>query len=217
MSSSKSPQHNSKSLTKKTFLPPLQKKIFLYLANNDPKTINETVKAIKGHYKSTWNAFNKLQEKNLIKAVCTKNYQGQEYLRYWVSEDGAFIALCEGAKSVALIKRTLATYPDRRDLHYLLDSVCLLGTDAFEIGYFAFISKGKLEQSDVASMLITQIQHGLSTENVIKFIDLLQKYPEQQPKFDSTFKALSDNMRDLGALFGASKKLPDKVSQGVNE
>jgi ribosomal protein L28 len=79
MSDSKSPHHNSKPITKKTFLPPLQKKVLLYLANNEPKTINETVKALKSHYKSTWNAFNNLEKKTLINPVSTKKYQGQEY------------------------------------------------------------------------------------------------------------------------------------------
>ena len=60
MSDSKSPHHNSNSITKKTFLPPLQKKVLLYLANNEPKPINETVKALKSHYKSN------LEKKTLI-------------------------------------------------------------------------------------------------------------------------------------------------------
>lgn len=207
MTKPNAPQHTSKRLTKKTFLPPLQKRIFLYLANNDPKDINETVKAIKGHYKSAWNAFNKLEKKNLIKTVSSKSYQGQEYPRYWVSEDGAFIALCEGAKASNLIRRALEIYPERRDLHYLLESVSIVGTEAFNIGYFAFISKGKLEQSDIALMMVTQIQKGLSSDALLRFNKMLEKYPEQRQKFDDFFKEISENMQKLNAQLKKSKSI----------
>ena len=89
------------------------------MANNEPKDINETVKAIKGDYESTWNTFNKLEAKKLVKIVSSKSYKGQEYPRYWLTEDGAFIALCEGAKANDVITRTLEIYPDRKDLQYL--------------------------------------------------------------------------------------------------
>jgi hypothetical protein len=46
---------------------PLQKKIVLHLAKSEPQTINETVTSIDGHYKSSWIAFNKLEEKQIIK------------------------------------------------------------------------------------------------------------------------------------------------------
>ena len=49
----------------KDILPPLQKRIVIHLANTKPRTINETVKAMKGQYKSQWTAFNSLKEKYL--------------------------------------------------------------------------------------------------------------------------------------------------------
>ncbi len=126
MSDSKPLHHNSKPITKKTFLPPLRKKVLLYIANNEPKTINETVKALKSHYKSTWNAFNDLEKKNIIKPVSSKIYQGQEYPRYWVTEGGALIALCEGAKTKNVIERTIEIYPEKKKIHYLLERFLFL-------------------------------------------------------------------------------------------
>jgi ribosomal protein L28 len=213
MSNSKSPKHISKPLTKKTYLPNLQKRIFLYIANNDPKTINETAKATKGDYKSSWNAFKKLEKKNLVKIIGSKNYQGQEYPRYWVSEDGAFIALCEGANAKSVIKRTLEIYPKRRDLQYLLEAVSILGIEAFDVAYFAYIKKGKLEQSDIAIIMATQMQHKLTPEGLKKYSELLQRYPEQSQRFIDFFKEISDNVKKLDALF---KQSTDKKKEPNN-
>jgi ribosomal protein L28 len=208
MSSSKPPQHNSKQITKEAFLPPLQKKVFLYLANNDPKTINETVKALKSHYKSTWNAFNSLEKKSLIKHVNSKSYQGQEYSRYWVTEDGAFIALCEGAKATNIIERTLKIYPENKKLHYLLESVSILGTEAFNYGYFAFVSKGKLDQDDISKMIITQ--SSLSPQRLIQYFELLIKYPDEKQKFDKLITEITDKLKNLDQLFKQSNAKIDE-------
>jgi hypothetical protein len=212
MTNAKAPQHTAKRLTKKTYLPPLQRKLFLHIANNEPKNINQTVKAVKGHYKSCWSAFKQLEKKKLIKPVESKGSQGQEYPRYWVSEDGAFVALCEGAKAKSVIKRTLEIYPKRRDLQYLLEAVTILGVDAFDVAYFAYVRKGKLEQSDLAIVLATQMQHELSPEGVIKFSELLQRYPEQSQRFVDFFKEVSDNVRKLDTLFKTSQPQKDEKS-----
>jgi hypothetical protein len=208
MSSSKPPQHNSKPITKEAFLPPLQKKVFLYLANNDPETINETVKALKSHYKSTWNAFNSLEKKSLIKPVNSKNYKGQEYSRYWVTEDGALIALCEGTKTTNVIQRTLKIYPENKKLHYLLEAVSILGTEAFNYGYFAIVSKGKLDQNDISKMIITQCS--LSPQRIIQYSELLAKYPDEKQKFDKLITEMTDKLKNLDQLLNQSKAKEDE-------
>jgi hypothetical protein len=205
MTKSEAPHHNSKPITKKTFLPPLQKKIFLYLANHEPSNINETADALKCHYRSCWGAFGNLEKKKLIKTVESKKYHGQEFPRYWVTEDGAFVALCEGAKADAVIRRANEFYPKRKDLHYLLESVSILGTDAFNVGYLAFVSKGKLEQSDIALMMITQIQNGLSDDAILKFNKMLENYPDQKQKLDDALEQLGKNFKNLFALFEKTK------------
>ena len=63
MTQPKEKQHTLKPIKKNQYLPPLQKRILLCLAKSHPQTINETVKAIKGHYKSSWTAFNSLEKK----------------------------------------------------------------------------------------------------------------------------------------------------------
>ena len=215
MSSSKPPRHNSKPITKEAFLPPLRKKVFLYLANNNPKTISETVKALKSHYKSTWNAFNNLEKKSLIKPVSSKSYQGQEYSRYWVTEDGAFIALCEGAKAPKIIERTLKIYPENKRLNYLLESVSILGTEAFNYGYFAFVSKGKLDQNDISKMIITQ--SSLSPQRLIQYFELLIKYPDEKQKFDKLIAEITDKLKNLDLLLKQSTVKEDEDKKSHSE
>ena len=101
MTKPKAPQHTSKPKTKNAFLPPLQRKVFLYLANNDPKNINETVKAIKGHYKSSWNAFNGLEKKKLVKIVSSKTYRGQEDLAIGLAKTELLLHYAKEQKQIA--------------------------------------------------------------------------------------------------------------------
>jgi len=212
MAKPKAPQHISKPLTKKAYLPPLQKKVFLHLANNNPKNINETAKDLKSHYKSTWTAFKQLENKNLIKPVNNKNFQVQKYPQYWLTADGAFIALCEGAKANSLIRRAFEIYPNDEDLQYLLETTSILGTEAFKIGYLAFVSKGKLEQSDIAQMLITQVMNGLSPDQISQFNKVLQKYPERLEGYDKLLDKMSDSLGELGKLFSESTPKKGKFS-----
>lgn len=79
MSSEDTQEHMSFRLAKGDVLPPLQKRIVLYLARSEPQTINETMKALNGSYKSFWVAFDSLDKKQMIKKIDTKFYRGQEY------------------------------------------------------------------------------------------------------------------------------------------
>jgi hypothetical protein len=63
MATKKDARHTVFPLSQRDVLPPLQRRIFLYLAEKDPQTINETVKALKRQYKSSWIAFWQLREK----------------------------------------------------------------------------------------------------------------------------------------------------------
>jgi hypothetical protein len=211
MSKPKAQQRTSKSLIKNKFLSPLQKKVFLYLANNDAKDIYETDKALKGIYRSTWNAFKQLEKKKLIKAVRTKFYNSQEYPRYWITDNGGiFVALCEGAKAYNLLKRTLEFYPERRDLQYFLEAAPIVGIETFRIAYFAVLHKGKFDESDQAAMMAAQLQHPITSEGLEQFEKILQKYPERQQSFLDVFKEMNVNMRNLEFLINKPKSEVEK-------
>ena len=114
----------------------------------------------------------------MIKAVGVKTYQGKEFPRYWLGEDGTFVAMLEGAKVDTVVKKAKEIYPDEKEFHYFLDATSILGTEAFEIAFKALLTKGKVEADDVAAMLVNQVLKGISPEALGKFFVLLQLYPE---------------------------------------
>jgi hypothetical protein len=203
MSKVKPKQHNSKA-KKKQIVPPLQKKIVLYFARNEPKTINEVVKDLKSHYKSTWTAFKKLEQRKFIKSVGTKMYQGKEFSRYWLAQDGAYIAILEGAKVDVVIRKTKEIYPDDRETHYFLDATSIFGNDGFEIAFRAILDKGKLEQEDIVATLMNSVLKGISPEAIAKFFILLKQYPEHNLELESLMKELASNMTKFQDKFKKS-------------
>jgi hypothetical protein len=205
MSKIKSKQHNSKS-KKKQLVPPLQKKIVLYFAKNEPKTINEVVKDLKSHYKSTWTAFRRLEERKLIKAVSTKYYQGKEFSRYWLAGDGTYVAILEGAHIDAIIKKSKELFPEDRELHYFLEATAIFGKDAFEIGFRALLEKGKVEQEDIGVMLINQFFKGISKEGICKYFALLQRYPEKNIAMQELMKDMTNNITEFQDKYKKTEK-----------
>ena len=147
-------KHMSIGFVKGDILPPLQKKIVLHLAKSEPKTINETVTALKGNYKSSWIAFNKLEEKQIIQKTDTKSYRGREYPRFWLTPTGVLIALFEGINFEVLLERTLKMYPDDKNIQILLELSPVFGTEVFKLAFLSILKKGKLDEDDL-TMIVT--------------------------------------------------------------
>ena len=80
------------------------------------------------------------------------------------------------------------------------------------MGYFAFVSKWKLEQSDVALMMIIQLQHGLSPEQILQFNKMLEKYPEQQKSYVNFVNEINKNVQNLDSIFNKLSPEKDKLS-----
>ena len=180
--------------------PPLQKRIILYLAQSKPRTINETKKGISGHYKSSWTAFKSLKKKGLIKKTTSKNYRGRQYPCFWVTELGIFLALCEGAKSEVLLKKTLEVYPENRDLQFLIEAIPILGKHAFRLLYQVVLTKGEIEQRDITSIFAAQMQEKFTPKQKRQFITVLKKYPEQYQRFVNTINQIHKDLRELSDL-----------------
>jgi hypothetical protein len=187
-------------IKKSQLLPPLQRRIFLNLAKKDPQTINETAKAIKGHYKSSWLAFNSLEKKGMIRKVASKKYRGNEYPCFWITESGVFIALLEGANPATLLEKTLKIYPKNKDLQYLLEISPILGTDAFNVAFSAILGKGQLEPIDTTTIMVTQMQKKLSSDEVKQIITILKKYPEQYRQFRENVEQLRESVQILDSI-----------------
>ena len=180
--------------------PPLQKRIILHLAQSKPQTINETKKGISGHYKSTWTAFNALKKKGLIKHVTSKDYQGRQYPRFWLTELGIFLALHERVEQEVLLRTVLEIYPENKDLQFIIEAVPILGKHVLKLLYLAVLTKGEFEQRDIASILAAQIQDRFTPKQRREFIAVLKKYPEPYQRFVNTINRIHKDLRELSDL-----------------
>jgi DNA-binding Lrp family transcriptional regulator len=196
MSKTKTKGHNSKT-SKKVLLPRLQRRILRHLSENEPMTIHETATKLNEHYKASWNAFKRLETMKLISKVGSKVYQNNEYPLFWVTEDGAIVALCEGADQSRVLRRAFKIYPNNRNLHYALEIMPIFGLDAFKLVCSAFAKKGKLEDSDEAQIYATQIHNKFTPEEENQFAAVLERYPEQQKPFVDAFSKMNINMEKL--------------------
>jgi hypothetical protein len=187
----------SKPQARRSSVPPLQKRIILYLAKNGPQTINETKKGIKGHYKSSWIAFNALEQKGLVKKTDVKIYRNREYPRFWLTQGGIFVALVEGANAGNLLQRTVKVYPDEKTLQCCLELSPLLGLEGFKIGLSAIQDKGKLDYFDMMKIVLAHAQKDVSPQQFKGLIEILKKYPKE---YKGTKKRISQTNKLLTEL-----------------
>ena len=160
-------------------------------------TINETATTLNEHYKSSWNAFKRLETMKLITKVGSKVCQNNEYPLFWVTKDGAVVALCEGANQIRVLNKAFEIYPNNRNLHFALEIMPIFGLETFKLVCSAFAKKGKLEDSDRAKIYATQMQNKSTPDEEAKFSDVLNRYPEQQQPFIDAFSKMNISMEKL--------------------
>jgi hypothetical protein len=141
-----------------------------------------------------------LKKKGLIKQITVKNYLARKYPRFWLTETGIYIALHEGAKPETLLSRTLEIYPENKDLHFLIEAVPILGKNAFDVLYLAALTNGQIPQTDVASILATQMQTKFPPEVTERFIAVLKRYPEPYQRCVDYIKQTSKNLSEVSNL-----------------
>jgi hypothetical protein len=201
MSEGKGKEHISFELDKKDLLPPLQKKITLHLAQTQPKTINETVKAMRGQYKSYWLAFDKLEKKQVIKRIETKSYHGQEFDRFWLNSTGVLVALFEGISFELLLEKTREIYPEDKNLQIILELAPLLGVDVFKLAFLTLLEKGKLERNDLMKLVIAEMQNDLDGVETEDIISVLKTHPTAYENTKKYAKTALEKMKKLNSLF----------------
>jgi len=193
-------QHMSKHEGKSNDLPPVQKRIILYLAKSDAQTIYGTNSGLNGHYKSSHTAFKALEAKGLIKKIDMKLYLNRQYPRYWLTQAGVFFALTEGADTDKLLRRTIATYPNDKTLQCALEISPLVGLEGFRIARSAIMDKGKLDDSDTTRIMLAGAQGDASIEDFKQLIKILRKYPNSYEKTKNQigqFKTLLTKLESL--------------------
>lgn len=197
MSNSKKKEHMSKLKTKSDNLPPLQKQIILHFAKNEPQTINQTVKAISKSYKPTWIAFNSLEEKKLIRKTDIKNYRGQQYPRYWLTDAGMVMALMEGASSEKLLKQTKVLFPDLEIVHCFLEIMPFIHPEVTKMAYTSVKRKEKIEFVELAMLCMSQASVAMDIETAKKLTTVLKKYPDEYNKFKIAVQLMIDQLSQL--------------------
>jgi hypothetical protein len=195
MSKQTKDKHMSKAKTKSDNLPPLQKQIVLNLAENQPQTINETVKAISKTYKASWIAFNSLEKKNLIEKTDVKKYRGREYPRYWLTSEGIVMALMEGASFDKLLEQTKILHPDAKILHCFLEIMAYIKPEVLEMAYS--LVKGKKEPGINELSTLAFSANTMDYETAEEFKATLEKYPDEYNKFKTRIQAMINQLNQL--------------------
>lgn len=177
-------------------LHPLEKKIVLHLATNQPQTINEINKGThlqpRTSYMASVNTIKNLEKQKLIRKTGIKNYRNRKFPLYWLSQWGALTALIEGADPKDLLKRTVEMYPNDKTLQLLLEMSPFTGTEVYKTAFSAIISKGKLEQSDAVLIMLTMIQKNLPAEQQDQFLKVLSKYHDEYEKATNQIKQIAN-------------------------
>ena len=190
-------EHMSKFKFKSDNLHPLQKLIVLNLAENEPRTINQTVRALSKSYKPAWIAFHSLEKKKLIRKTDVKRYRGREYPRFWLTDEGMIMAMLEGVNPAILLDETKKLFPDRKMVHCFLELVPYMNQIVLRLAYSSVKGGGKLEFKDMATIIISQAGIPMEVENLEKFVAVFRKYPEEYQKLRRLIQIVIDQLKRL--------------------
>jgi hypothetical protein len=91
-----------------------------------------------------------------------------------------------------LLGKTFKAYPNDKVLQCCLEMAPFTGIEGFKIGLSAILSKGRLEQSDAITMMLTQMKKDLSVKQFKQFFGILKKYPEQYGKLKEQIGQLTE-------------------------
>ena len=177
-------------------LPPLQRDIVLYLAKEGSQTKNKIASGVSRSYKPTWTALNSLEAKKLIKETDTKTYRGRKHPQFWLTDDGAVIALAEGADPDRLIELTKQIYSENQMLACYLEVLSKMSLDIVKIAYSALEAKGKLEPTDVFNILFTESTK-ISDQLQKEIIDILKTYPKEYDDFKKRMDQIWERLDKL--------------------
>ena len=194
--------HMSKQKIKGNKLPPLQKKVILCLAHEGPQTKNKIVTNLppRAHYKSTWLSIKSLTQKGLIQEVGTKEYNKRKYPTHWLTYEGIFVALIEGANPETLLNKARETFPKNQTLLYFLEMASKLNPKIFGIAYSALKTKGTLTPFDLFAISLTQMQTETTMQTFRELMEILRK------KFPKLYNSTKENIEKISQTLNQLKE-----------
>jgi hypothetical protein len=197
MSKPKKNKHMSKTKMKSDNLPSLQRLIVLHLAETEPQTINQTVKALSKFYKATWIAFNSLEKKKLIRKTDVKEYRGREYDRFWLTDEGMIMALMEGVNADKLLEQTRIIFPDAEITHCFLEIMPLFDPEVVKMAYSNVKGKGTLGPIEVVTLILSGAAMPMEIETGKKIASILKKYPVQYALLKNAVELMIEQLKQL--------------------
>ena len=195
----------SKKKLESHILPPLQRKIILYLAKEGAQTKNEIASGVSTSYKPTWTTFNSLQKKKLIRETTVKTYRGQKYPQYWLTDDGALVALAEGANSKHLLGLAKQIYPEDQRLACYLEVLPKVDLDIIRVVY-SITQKGKFESDDLLNLLLIGSATDKDDHSFEETVDTFKAYPDEFDAFKKRMDQIIEGLDKLKAFINASLK-----------
>lgn len=175
----------------------LEKMIILNLAENKPQTKRATAKAISKQYKSTWNAFERLEKKKLIKQATTIIYNNTEYPRYWLTDEGILIALIENANPKKLLEQTKNLYPENKNTHCFLEIAPLFDPKLLRIAYSSLKGKDKIGSREIIILFLSQPSIAMDGETAKKLVTILKNYPDEYNKLKIAVQEMKSQLNQL--------------------
>jgi len=161
-------------------LPKLQKKIVLSLAKNEPMTMSDTNRKISGYLSSTTRAFHELEKKGMVTEIEKKEYRGQKFSLYWLSDRGVAFALLNGANP-NVTERLALSLKKNEELKSYLKLRCLSPKIATIIDK-AVLFRGIIDLDELIKLLLPEVA-SMGKEGFDKFFEAIQ---------DSEFKSILD-------------------------
>jgi hypothetical protein len=197
MSSQKKSHHTSKVIGKSDNLHSLQKSIVLCLAQNEPKTINQIKEAVDKGYRPTHTSIKSLVRKKLITKTGARDYRGQHFPCYWLTDEGMIMALLEGADSNKLLAQTKTLFPDAEVTHCFLEIIPLFDPEIMRMAYGYAKGKGKLEFTEVAQVILSGAAASMDMETGRKIALILKKYPKYYDALKTVVKEMINQLSQL--------------------
>ncbi len=175
-------------------LPRLQKKIVLSLAKNEPMTMSDTNRKISGYLSSTTRAFHELEEKGMITEIEKKEYRGQKFSKYWLSDRGVAFALLNGANPNTL-ERIALNVIEREEIETYLEIRGLSPPKMSTIIDKAILFRGIIDPDELSKLIFSEMA-SLKKADFDKLFKIIQN-SKWKPVFDNQLKRYKKVINNL--------------------